>query len=172
MNRDSKRVILPGANEQIIDVKSRCHKGRCLTASVLMMVFLSILGCGKKAPPRPPDQIPLPVVKDLKVTIGRDMLWLTWTIPVAEGKKDSEFTGFSIYRSKAAIPESDCKNCPILFKRVDQIPVEVKPFNDPYWSTMSYEEPLEKGFRYIYKVIGHADDGRVSGDSNFVDFKY
>ncbi|HEA66056.1 MAG TPA: hypothetical protein ENI07_04435 [Desulfobacterales bacterium] len=172
MNRDSKHVILPGANEQIIDVKRRCHKNHCLTASILMMVFLSLLGCGKKAPPRPPDQIPLPVVKDLKITIGRDMLWLTWTIPAAEDKKDSEFTGFSVYRSKTAIPESDCKNCPILFAMVYQVPVEVKPFNDPYRSTMSFEEPLEKGFRYIYKVIGHSDDGRVSGDSNLVDFKY
>ncbi len=172
MNRDSKRVILPGTNEQIIDVKSRCRKGHCLTVSVLMMVFLSLLGCGKKAPPRPPDQIPLPVVKDLKVTIGRDMLWLTWTIPVAEDEKDSNFTGFSIYRSKTAIPESDCKNCPIQFAMVDQVPLEVKPFNDPYRSTISFEEPLEKGFRYIYKVIGHTDGGRVSGDSNYVDLKY
>lgn len=172
MNQDSKQVILLGANEQIIDVKRRCRKGYCLTASILMMVFLSLLGCGKKAPPRPPGRIPLPVVKDLKVTIGRDMLWLTWTIPVAEDEKDSNFTGFSVYRSKEAIPESDCKNCPIRFKRADQIPVEVKPLNDPYRSTMSYEEPLEKGFRYIYKVIGHADGGRVSGDSNIVDFKY
>ena len=172
MNRDSKRVILPGTNEQIIDVKSRCHKGHCLTVSVLMMVFLSLLGCGKKAPPRPPDQIALPVVKDLKVTIGRDMLWLTWTIPVAEDEKDSNFTGFSVYRSKTAIPESDCKNCPIQFAMVDQVLVEVKPFNDPYRSTISFEEPLENGFRYIYKVIGHTDGGRVSGDSNYVDFKY
>ena len=172
MNQDSKRVISPGSFEQIIKVKSRCRKGHCLTVLTLMMVFLFFLGCGKKAPPRAPGQMPLPVVKDLKITIGRDLLWLTWTIPVAKDKIDMEFTGFSVYRSKTAITKSDCKNCPIQFKRVDQIPVEVKPINEPYRSTMSYEEPLEKGFRYIYKVIGHGDNGRVSGDSNLVDLKY
>ncbi len=172
MNRDYKRTILQGAFEHIIEVKSSCRKGRNWTVLVLMIVFLSLLGCGKKALPRPPGQLPLPVVKDLKITIGRDMLWLTWTIPVAEDKKESEFTGFSVYRSKTAILKSDCKNCPIQFKKVDQIAVEAKAINDPFRRTMTYEEPLEKGFRYIYKVIGHGDDGRASGDSNLVDFKY
>lgn len=172
MNRGSRYNVLPGTCERIIDVKTGCRIAHCFAVSVLMMLFLSLLGCGKKAPPRAPGQLPLPVVKDLKITIGRDMLWLTWTIPVAEDKKESEFTGFSVYRSKTAILKSDCKNCPIRFKRVDQIKVEAKPINDPYRSTMTYEEPLEKGFRYIYKVIGHSEDGRASGDSNLVDFKY
>ena len=84
MNRDYKRTILQGAFEHIIEVKSSCRKGRNLTVIVLMIVFFSLLGCGKKARPRPSGQLPLPVVKDLKITIGRDMFWLIRTIPVAE----------------------------------------------------------------------------------------
>jgi hypothetical protein len=96
---------------------------------------------------------------------------LTWSIPREKEKVISDPSGFIVHRSKMPLSESDCKNCPVLFKRVADIPIEVKASERLEKGSMTYTETLEKGYRYIYKVIGYTK-GVTSSDSNYVDFIY
>ena len=138
---------------------------------VLITFALSLSGCGKKAPPIPPSQVQPPAVNDLSASIDKDTLKMTWTIPKEKGKVTPGLSGFIVYRSKRPLSESDCKNCPLLFKRVADIPIEVNASGRPKKGSMTYYETLEKGYRYTYRVIGHTK-GVTSSDSNYVDFIY
>ncbi len=146
-------------------------KDLILQSLILITLVLSLSGCGKKAPPIPPSQIQPPAVNDLSASIAGDTLTLTWTIPQEKGKATSGLSGFIVYRSKRPLSESDCKNCPLLFKRVADIPIEVNVSGRLKKGSMTYYETLEKGYRYIYKVIGYAK-GVTSKDSNYIDFIY
>ncbi len=146
-------------------------KSLLLQSSVLIISALFLFDCGKKAPPIPPSQIQPPAVNDLSASIDGDTLKMTWTIPKEKGKVTPGLSGFIVYRSKMPLSESDCKNCPVLFKRVADIPIEVKASERLEKGSMTYYETLEKGYRYIYKVIGYTK-GVTSSDSNYVDFIY
>ncbi len=130
----------------------------------VIVAFFSISGCGVKKPPIPPRQVSPMAVTDLNKIIEQERLKLTWTIP--KGKKP-ELLGFILYRSRVELTDADCKDCPVLFKRIGDILIKSQENG-----MMKYEETLEKGYKYIYKVITYATDGTVSTDSNFVEFTY
>jgi hypothetical protein len=142
-----------------------------LPFSILIIFVLLVLGCGKKAPPVPPRQKKPPAVNDLRASIDGGILKLTWTIPREKGTIMPSLSGFIVYRSKMLLSGSDCKNCPVPFKRVADIPIEAK---DPEYmkkGNSTYTETVEKGYRYIYKVIVYKK-GVTSSDSNYVDLIY
>jgi hypothetical protein len=142
-----------------------------LPFSILIIFVLLVLGCGKKAPPVPPRQKKPPAVNDLRASIDGDILKLTWTIPREKGTIMPSLSGFIVYRSKMLLSGSDCKNCPVPFKRVADIPIEAK---DPEYmkkGNSTYTETVEKGYRYVYKVIVYKK-GVTSSDSNYVDLIY
>ena len=142
-----------------------------LQLSILSVFVLFVSGCGKKAPPVPPRQKKPPAVNDLSASIDGDTLKLTWAIPKEKGKIISDLSGFIVYRSKMLLSDSDCKNCPVLFKRVADIPYEVSASGYMKKSNITYTATLEKGYRYIYKVIVYRK-GVTSRDSNYVDLIY
>ena len=76
-------------------------------------------------------------------------------------------SGFYVYRSKTAVSEPECKDCPVLFTRLTDIPITGRVGEE---KTFSYTEILEKGYRYIYKVTVYSKFGLVSSDSNYVEF--
>ena len=145
---------------------------RSIIARILIIVAFSIFlsGCGKKAPPKPPRQEKPPVVDDLSYSLDGDNLKLTWTIPEVKRKVKSGLGGFYVFRSKKSVSESDCKDCPKIFKRVADISPEdmVSSGKD----SIKYAEALEKGYRYIYKVVVYTTNGVMGEDSNLVDFTY
>ena len=138
--------------------------------SVFLSDFLS--GCGKKAPPKPPLHEVLPIVTDLSYSIDEDKLKLTWTVPKVKQKVKSDLSGFVIYRSKKPFSESDCLNCPVVFKRIANIPINANSSGNLKKDIITYNEILEKGCRYIYKVTVYADNGVTGDDSNQIDFVY
>lgn len=140
--------------------------------SILITLALSLPGCGRKAPPVPPSRTQPPAVNDLSANIDGDTLKLTWSIPKEKGKIASGLSGFIVYRSKMPHSESDCKNCPVLFEHVSDIPIEVKGSGSLKKDPMTYHETLEKGYKYIYKIIGYHTKGVTGSDSNHVDFIY
>lgn len=142
-----------------------------LQFSILIIFALFFSSCGKKAPPVPPRQKKPPAVNDLTASINGDTLTLTWAIPKEKGKIISGLSGFIVYRSKMLLSESDCKNCPVLFKRVADIPIEEKGSGYMKKGNIMYPETLEMGYRYIYKVIVYRK-GITSSDSNYVDLIY
>ncbi len=146
-------------------------KGLILQFSILIAFALFFSCCGKKAPPMPPRQIQPPAVNDLRASIAGDTLRLTWTIPMEKGKVTPGLSGFIVYRSKKLVSESDCKSCPVLFRRVADIPIEAKGSAYLKKDNFTYSETLEKGYRYIYKLTVYTK-GFANSDSNYVDFIY
>ena len=138
--------------------------------SVFLSGFLS--GCGKKAPPKPPLHEVPPIVTDLSYTINGDKLKLTWTVPKVKQKVKSGLSGFVIYRSKKPFSKSECLNCPVVFKRIADIPIKANGSGNLKEDIITYNEILEKGCRYIYKITVYADNGMTGDDSNQIDFVY
>lgn len=97
-----------------------------------------------------------------------DVLQLTWGIP-AEGDAAGEAAAFAVYRSKTPAAEADCRNCPLTFQHVKQI--SVTPSNRQA-GRMSFSEPLEKGYRYRYKLRTYDTFGAGSDDSNLFSMDY
>ena len=139
-----------------------------LKFSILIAVIILLCGCGRKALPVPPGQKPPPTVNDLNSSIEGDVLRLTWTVPEANKRIVSNLDGFVVYRSKKMISESDCKKCPVLFKRIADIPIEEKDVN----KKMTYKETLAKDYRYIYKVTVYTNTGASGKDSNYIEFDH
>ncbi len=159
----------------LIKTKVKMNKGfsKILFLQFLILICFAFIlfGCGKKGPPVPPRQITPPTVKDLTGDIEGDSLNLTWTIPERKEFIKSGAEGFFVYRSKTLLSEPDCKGCPVLFSRVADIPIEVKSSGDLDKDKIIYNETLEKGNRYIYKVTVYVK-GITSRDSNYVDFVF
>ena len=147
---------------------------RSIIVQILIIVAFSIFlsGCGRKAPPKPPKQEEPPAVNDLSSSIDGNKLKLTWTIPEVKTKVKSGLDGFYVFRSKKSVSESDCKNCPVVFKQVSDISLEDSSKNLGKDRSMFYTEALEKGYRYIYKVVVYTNNGVTGKDSNLVDFIY
>jgi len=142
-----------------------------LQSSILIIFALFLSDCGRKAPPIPPRHPQPPAVNDLSAIMVRDKVMLTWTIPREKEKVISGLAGFIVHRSKKLLSSSDCKDCPALFKRIANIPIEVKASRYLKKGNMTYTETLKKGYRYIYKVTVY-QEGATSSDSNYVYFIY
>ena len=144
--------------------------GRKILLQVLAMLAVSFLlvSCGKKAPPRPPGREVAPAaVGKLSKTISGDTLSLTWG-PIVS--KAEDVAGFYVYRSKMRLRDSDCRTCPVLFKRVAVIPYLGQGSGDATLRPFEYRETLESGYRYIYKVAAYSQGGSTGKDSKTVDF--
>jgi len=144
--------------------------GRGLIAifSILLCIVVFLTGCGRKAAPVPPGQVRPPVVDDLSSSMDGDMLKLVWTIPDEKGKVASGVDGFIVYKSKTSLSDPDCEKCPVLFKKIADIPIEGKDIN----KKITYRETLEKGYKYIYKVTVYTKTGASGKDSNYIKFVY
>ena len=136
---------------------------------ILFAVVFLLPGCGKKGLPVPPRQKPVPTVSDLTYGIVGVILTLNWTIPKENEKVKTGLDGFMVYRYKRSVSDSACKNCPKLFQKVSDIPVNA-PGNEN--KNIEYREEIEKGFLYTYKVVLYTKNGVSSADSNYVDFSF
>jgi len=142
--------------------------GLILQLTVFMAVSVCLFGCGKKGPPVPPRHTAIPAVKDLSSNIDGDTIVLTWTIPDKIEDKSAGIKGFVVHRAKQKISDADCRNCPVNFKPVAEVSAETKLPAEK----MKYAERLEKGFKYVFKVIVISNAGTDSNDSNYVEILY
>ena len=94
------------------------------STSVVVLCFLGIVvgGCGKKGPPRPPEQKKLPRVEDLRALVADVGVVLTWTITSGKG----DVAGFNVYRSKSEPAISDCPGCTREFELLTTITVKAE----------------------------------------------
>lgn len=150
----------------------------CNIKRLAFFLFIIVLagalwsGCGKKGPPRAPRQ-PLPAtVKDLSYSIDRDRIQLNWSIPVADGRSASYPAKVKLFRFKQSVEDSDCEQCPIHFSEIADFPVQIKASQKSGSGAMRFEEILERGHRYVYKVVVYNKDGIGGRDSNMVEFSF
>jgi hypothetical protein len=147
---------------------------KCLAFFLLTLAGASFLwlGCGKKGPPRAPRQ-PLPAtVKDLSYRIDDDSVKLSWTVPVADNPGAAYPAGVKLYRFKQPADESSCEKCPIRFSEIADLPVSGNAAGKSGSIPMSFTAVLERGYRYIYKVIVYNRDGIRGKDSNTIEFLF
>jgi hypothetical protein len=133
----------------------------------LLTVSFWILSCGKKGLPTPPREVPPPGIPALSMTVEVDDVILSWTAPEGSRSVMAKLGSFFIYRSKQSLSAPECKDCPILFTRIADVPYRGEK---PGAETITYVDALEKGYRYIYKVTVYSKAGLTSGDSNLVEF--
>ena len=127
---------------------------------IMGLLFLVSGGCGLKAPPVPPEEIP-PVVKKLVHTISNGTLTLAWNL--ADDSPVPQY--YTLYQSKVPVSDETCEGCPLVFERLLNVPATMQR-NGAHTLT------LEKGFRYGFKVTATIESGRVGPDSNTVRFNY
>jgi hypothetical protein len=147
-------------------------KRHALLFFVSFILFFSLPGCGKKTPPRAPGVVPLPPIDNLKSTTRGEILWLSWSIPEKMESKISEVVGFVIYRSKMAVSDSSCENCPVAFQKLTRVPVDGTFPSGLEKAIFSYEDVLEENHRYVYKITSLMESGRESLGSNHVTVTY
>ena len=136
---------------------------------LLMGAAIILAGCGKKGPPTVPRQIPLPVVADLGAAVTGDTVTLTWTLAPPAGAGAPELAGFFVNRSKTRLADADCIDCPVLFERVADLPMEAAAAAEgaaPETPQYVYTETLEKGYRYIYTVTVYTPREATGPESN------
>ena len=131
---------------------------------ILALCFL-LANCGVKAPPVPPDYDPPAAIKDLGYTIETDgSVVLSWSLSGKERDRGTRVKGAKVYRSKDSLENPACEDCPRTFSVAKDIPLDQK--------NLVYREPLQKGFRYYYKIILYDESSQESADSNVVSFEY
>lgn len=141
--------------------RKRHHPTTLLLICSLLALIPALAGCGKKGPPVAPRTIPLPVVADLSQAVKDGVVTLTWSAPAAGG-----VAGFHLLRAKIPIAEADCEDCPYVFERIADIPLESPS------AALTFSEPLETGYRYLFKINVYTTAETVGEDSNTVDFVY
>jgi hypothetical protein len=120
-------------------------------------------GCGVKTLPVVPKALPSAAVDDLAAHIDGNRVMLTWSRPPVKAEKNEKAAGFIVYRSKEPMSDAFCPDCPLIFKRIADVPVRFG-----FKGEFSYTETLQTGYHYRYKVIGHSSKGVAGEDSNIV----
>ena len=131
------------------------------------MIFACFMttACGVKAPPVPPDYAPPAAVKDLGYALEADgSVVLSWSLSGKERDRGAKVQGAKVYRSKDSLENPACEDCPRIFSVVQDLSLEQ--------DNMFYREPLQKGFRYYYKIVIYDESSLESEDSNVVSFDY
>lgn len=133
--------------------------------SIVIVVGILLANCGVKAPPVPPDYTPPPAITDLGYTLeANGSVLLSWSLSGKERPKGAKVRGARVYRSKDSLEKPACEDCPRIFSVVKDLPLEQ--------NNMFYREPLQKGFRYYYKIVLYDETNQESEGSKVVTFEY
>ncbi|NNF99778.1 MAG: hypothetical protein HKM93_10390 [Desulfobacteraceae bacterium] len=139
----------------------------CLLFALLLMTGAA---CGVKRMPVPPKQMPVPVVADLSARLAGNTVRLSWTLP--EEILQLKNATVVIYRSAVGSSATPCDDCPVIFERMESIPVPHGSASTERRIPMTYGQELNEGYNYRYKVIVKPPIGPEGADSNIVEFSY
>lgn len=146
-------------------MKNRFGKQDTILILAALLVALLFSGCGRKTLPVSPVQIEPAAVTDLSGKLSMTTIDLIWSIP----ESDPPLSRFVVYKASRAIAEGECTNCPLAFVKAAEIPA-IHSKGDAA-DRMTFSEMVKTGFVYTYKVIGIAEKGVVSGDSNLAEIR-
>lgn len=152
----------------VVELNLRPSSGPCRPILLLAILLVLVTGCGKKGPPVLPGQVPSPAAGDLAVQIRGGELLLTWSLSDTP-PRGSRPSSYIVYRFRTLTADPFCADCPLLFKRVAEVPV---PGDAAPGARLQHTEALVSGYRYFFKVAGQGPSGAVGADSNVVDFTY
>lgn len=126
------------------------------------IIALSITGCGKKGPPLPPvikgEKIAAPF--DLKAASSDGKIRLSWHHGIDNEEASLKPEGFEVFVVKKTFEA--CEGCPFKFKMIGFVSMP----------SMEFIAPLEKGFKYYFRVQAIGDDNMRSEYSKTIQFEY
>jgi len=144
---------------------------------LVMLLVIGTAGCGKKALPLPPPEEIPPGITDLTADLKGRILTLSWSIP--KGDNADLIIGYKIYLSAVPLEETDCRDCPVTFRLLDDVIIDESSTMTSgngkmfYSQTLEAENPEGLGTRkntveYQYKVVGYTEYNVRSPDSNVI----
>ena len=131
-----------------------------LITSILIILLVSLSGCGVKGPPVPPVYVKPPAVMDLQHQVTGNQLNLTWSVPPMQDTDSSAIAGAKVFRLKQSLKNAACQDCSRTFILISKIPARS--------GTMQFQDTLDKGFAYYYKIILYDAGNHDGEDSNIV----
>ena len=135
-------------------------------ALVMVLAAFLVSACGRKAVPVPPRHLPPPTVQDLAGLMDHDRLILTWTLPAGDaGTGQAE--SLVVYWHRSVAGDAICPGCPPIFTPLATVAVDDGQGSGKGRS-MVYRTELEKGYRYLFKVVALGRDSLPGLDSNLV----
>jgi hypothetical protein len=134
--------------------------------ALAMLTVFAMTGCGKKAPPVPPEgeQRP-PMVMDLSGRIDNGELILAWTVPTPTEQNPLIAVGFNVLVDQQPSGEP-CPNCPPDYETVGLLKVLGNLEIAAGSQTMHFRMPVESGYRYRVAVVAISDGGTAGPESN------
>lgn len=124
-------------------------------------VLLIVSGCGKKAPPLPPEikgyKINAPF--DLKYSIIDQKIHLSWQHQIDKENATIKPAGFEIYMARKTV--EGCEGCPFKFSLIGFVSMP----------SLEFTTTLEKGFIYYFRARAVSDDEMRSDYSKTIQFE-
>lgn len=135
---------------------------RCAAAiGIGFFLLLGCLGCGSKTPPVAPQAAAMAPVQDLQADVHTDILQLNWG-----GQNRQQPDSYMVYCWKRSADDAACNDCPAMFVKVGEVLVPSKA--PPDSGRMTFEIPLQAGYRYTCRVVAHSAETGFGVPSNEV----
>jgi hypothetical protein len=138
--------------------------GRAVAFGGLVFIIGALAGCGRKMPPIAPGAYPPPVVKNLTFELQEDQLTLFWPAPAVRSEKESPAVGFRVLRARQTASEAECRTCRLRYQEAGEVRLAGQ---DPS-ARLQFQDRLEPGYKYRYKIISYSADGLESRESDSV----
>jgi predicted small lipoprotein YifL len=131
---------------------------------VIVLVLAALLpGCGRKAPPRPPEDVLPRPIPDLGASNVADGIRLSWGRPslYADGTRMTDLAGFVIERAVGTEART-------AFTRLDTVEVSDRDRFRQIKSFQYVDHDTAAGTTYQYRVVSFTLDRYFSSPSNSV----
>jgi hypothetical protein len=131
--------------------------------TIAILLALSLVSCGRKAPPRPPEDILPKTISDLKATNVPEGIQLSWSRPVmyADGTRMTDLAGFVIERAVGTEPRA-------VFQRVSTLEVRDRDRFRQIKHFQYVDRDTVPAMTYQYRVVSSTLDRYFSKPSNLV----
>jgi predicted small lipoprotein YifL len=132
--------------------------------SFLIMLLISLSGCGFKGNPAPYPAMPddKPLVKNMQALPGGDAVLIKWIFQDKKGL----INHIIIESSQAGQPGQECKNCPRIYAKIGQIQTKEGTAANRDQRELSFSDTSAvKGKIYIYRLMLCEENGNCSESS-------
>ena len=137
---------------------------------ILLLLPLSISGCGIKGPPVAPSSTNPAAVTDLRAWSREGRIFLAWGSPTknTDGSDLKDLLGFRVFRRSRPLPPSPCLDCPLKYEAVAEIDVEFPPPDAQVEGgrVLWREATLKAQSEYTYIVRAYSSYKSPSPESN------
>ena len=145
------------------------YAGETMKKLLFLILVLSLAGCGRKGPLKPPEALVPAPVADLQVGQQGEQFLVSWSRPSEEegGGALRDLARFQLFRREVLPPGEDCEECPNAYRLLKTVDLDylqgVIVSGARYYL---YDADLLEGTVYRYKVLSLKRDGTGSRASN------